>query len=315
MSEPANGTLVLLSRELPLPPVRAGGETLEFRVAAADGELPSAARVYCSTALDAVDARLIGRLPQRVGLIANLGVGTDNIDLEAAAARGIAVSNTPVVTEDTADLAFALILGACRRVGANERFLRAGRWTCSAPLAALGTRVHGKTLGIIGFGAIGQAVARRAAGFDMPVCYTSRSRKPDAEARLGARFVPTAEELVARADIVSLHTPLTPATRGMVDAALLAKFKPGAVLVNTGRGPLVDEEALAAALASGHIFAAGLDVFENEPGVSAALLGEETAVLTPHIGSATEECRRDIVARGLANIVAFLETGAPLDRV
>ncbi|MEJ2604798.1 MAG: NAD(P)-dependent oxidoreductase, partial [Gammaproteobacteria bacterium] len=211
--------------------------------------------------------------------------------------------------------AFALILGACRRLGANERFVRDGRWTAAMPYASLGTRVHGKTLGIIGFGAIGQAVARRAAGFDMPVCYTSRSRKPDAEAELGARFVATAEELVSQADIITLHTPLTAETRGLVDAELLARCKPGAVLINTGRGPLVDEAALVEALASGHVFAAGLDVFENEPEVPDALLAAESALLTPHIGSATEECRREIVQRGLANIVSFLETGEPLDRV
>lgn len=179
----------------------------------------------------------------------------------------------------------------------------------------LGSRVHGKTLGIVGFGAIGQAVARRAAGFDMPVIYTSRTRKPDIETELKARFVDSLEELVAAADIVSLHAPLTPDTRMLIDAGVLEKFKPGAVLVNTARGALVDEAALADALAAGRLAAAGLDVFEEEPRVPAALLRSGNAVLTPHIGSATHECRGDMVTRVLGNIVAFLETGKPLDRV
>ncbi len=307
--------IVLVSRELPLSPVEVAGEAVEFRVAAPDEPLSDSARVYLSTALDVVDADLIARMPDTIGLIANLGVGVDNIDLDAAAARSIAVSNTPVVTEDTADLAFALILGACRRIGVNERFLRAGEWTDSVPLAAMGSRVHGKTLGIIGFGAIGQAVAQRATGFNMPVLYTSRSRKPELEANLNARFVATAEALVAEADIVSLHTPLTPDTHKLVDAELLAHFKPGAALINTGRGPLVDDTALAAALASGHISTAGLDVFDGEPHVASELLAHNNALLTPHIGSATAECRTEIVRRGLANIVTFLETDSPLDNV
>lgn len=307
--------IVILSRALPIPAMEVGGELIEFRFVDADDPMPAAARVYCSTALDPVDAERIVQLPESVGLIANLGVGTDNVDLEAARSRGIAVSNTPVVTEDTADLAFALVLAACRRIGANERFARAGNWTREAPLAAMGARVHGKTLGIVGFGAIGQAVARRAKGFDLNVIYTGPTRKAEAEAELDATFVASLDDLLAGADIVSLHAPLTPQTRHLLNAERLSRVKRGAVIVNTGRGALIEEAALVEALKSGQIAAAGLDVFEAEPAIHPELLGMEQVALTPHIGSATAECRIDILRRGLANITAFLKTGRPLDQV
>lgn len=305
---------IITSRAFPLPPVTLDGEELIFRPIEESDDF-NKARVYLSSAMDPVDAARIAALPNTVSLIANLGVGTDNIDFDAARARGIAVSNTPVVTEDTADLAFALILSACRQIGQNERFLRAGHWSTAAPLAALGTRVHGAKLGLVGFGAIGQAVARRARGFDMDILYWNRSAKPEAETETGAQRAKTLTELVSQADIVSLHTPLVPETRHIVDSNLLQAFKPGGVLVNTGRGPLIDEAALIKALDAGQLGAAGLDVFEREPEVSAGLLACERVVLTPHIGSATDACRKDIVMRGIANIQAFLSTGQPLDRV
>lgn len=307
--------LVLLSRDLPLPPVQAGGRTVTFQTALADAAFPAGARVYCTTAVDRVDSALIERLPADVGLIANLGVGVDNIDLAAAAARGILVSNTPVVTEDTADHAFALILATMRKIPVNDRFAREGKWSPVAPMAAMGARVHGKTIGIIGFGAIGQAVARRAKGFGLHAVYFSRTPKRDAERETGAVRAGSVDALLAVADIVSLHAPLTPETRRMIDGPRLAQFKPGAVLINTARGALVDAEALAEALASGRLAGAGLDVFENEPEIPQALLAFQAVVVTPHIGSATAECRMDIVRRGLVNIVSFLESGAPLDRV
>ncbi|MBS0483257.1 MAG: D-glycerate dehydrogenase [Proteobacteria bacterium] len=301
---------VLTVRSLPLPPLKARGEDIRI-VPLSEGAAD--AEVLIATGTDPVGAATIAALPKSVGLIANFGVGTDNIDLDAAAARGIRVSNTPVVTEDTADLAFALILAATRRIAAADRYVRAGQWTARAAFP-LGQRVHGARLGIVGFGAIGQAVARRAAGFSMKVSYWARSPK-DEGASLGAAHVPDLGELVAGSDIVSIHLPLTSQTRHLFGADLLGRFKPGAVLVNTGRGPLIDEAALVTALEAGTIGAAGLDVFEHEPQVDPHLLTMDQVVLAPHIGSATGPCRADMAARAIGNVIAFLETGEPRDRV
>jgi len=301
---------ILTSRALPLPPLKARGEDIRF-VSLDDGAAD--AEVLLATGIDRVDAATIAALPASIGLIANLGVGTDNIDLDAAAARGIKVSNTPVVTEDTADLAFALILAATRRIAAADRYVRAGQWEAGAAFP-LGQRVHGARLGIVGFGAIGQAVARRAAGFGMKISYWAREPK-DAGAVLDARHVPDLAELVASSDIISLHLPLTPQTRHLFDADLLGRINPGAVLINTGRGPLIDEAALVAALEAGTVGAAGLDVFEHEPQVDPRLMTMDQVVLAPHIGSATGACRADIAASGIGNVIAFLETGEPRDRV
>lgn len=302
---------VLTTRALPLPRVEAAGEELRFVPLAEAGA--AAPRALLTTAIDRVDAAMIAALPRSVGLIANLGVGTDNIDLAAAWARGIRVSNTPVVAEDTADLAFALILAACRQVVSGDRYLRAGKWEQGLPPAPE-TRVHGARLGLVGFGAIGQAVARRAAGFRMAISYWACGPKPEG-AGLNAVHVASLDQLVAQSDIVSLHLPLTTETRHLFDAERLARFRPGAVLINTGRGALIDEAALVAALEAGTIAAAGLDVFEREPRVHPGLLAIDRVVLTPHIGSATNACRQDMAARALANLIAFIETGEPLDRV
>ncbi|MGB0906070.1 MAG: 2-hydroxyacid dehydrogenase [Maricaulaceae bacterium] len=305
---------VLISRALPLPEIQVDGETVHF-VEISNSSIPDDARVLCSTALDQVDAKLINRLPTSVGLIANLGVGTDNIDLATAKARNILVSNTPVVTEDTADLAFSLLLSAARRIGQNERFARAGLWSESKPMGSIGNRVHGKTLGIIGFGNIGQAVARRASGFGMKILYWNRSPKPDAETELGVERIEDIRQLLRASDFISLHTPLTKKTRHLINESTLNDTKHGAVLVNTGRGALVDESALVNALESGQIGACGLDVFEFEPDIHPGLLELEQVVLTPHIGSATSECRIDIVKRGLSNITSFLQSGEVTDFV
>lgn len=302
---------VLTTRPLPLPEVRVRGEAISL-VPLGDF-VPSEAQAVLATALDTLDGTAIAALPDSVGLIANLGVGTDNIDLSAAAARGIKVSNTPVVTEDTADLAFALILAACRRTAQADRFARSGAWETGTPFP-LGRRVHGARLGLAGFGAIGQAVARRAAGFGMQVSYWARTPKAEAAA-LNARHVASLQELVAESDIVSIHVPLTGETRHLFDADLFARFKAGAVLVNTARGAVVDEAALLAALESGHLSAAGLDVFEHEPRITAGLQTLDQVVLAPHIGSGTTACRADMAARAIGNLVAFLETGEPRDRV
>lgn len=302
---------VLTTRPLPLPPVTAAGKAVQF--VPIGSELGGDARAVLATAVDPLDAATIAALPATVGLIANFGVGTDNIDLTAAAARGIKVSNTPVVTEDTADLAFALILAAMRRIGAADRFVRAGAWSNGGTLP-VGMRVHGARLGLVGFGAIAQAVARRAAGFAMPVSYWSRSPRPEAE-ELGATHLESLEELVESSDVVSVHVPLSDETRHLIDGTLLARFRPGAVLVNTARGAIVDEAALVAALKSGQIGAAGLDVFEAEPAIDPGLSALDQVVLTPHIGSATSACRADMAARAIGNLIGFLETGEPRDRV
>ncbi len=303
---------VLTARPLPLPPLRSGDEEIEF-VGLGAGD-PAGARAIMVPAIDRLDAAAIAQLPASLGLIANIGVGVDNIDLAAAAARGITVSNTPVVTEDTADLAFALLLAAARGVSRGDRFVRAGSWSAGEPWA-LGQRVSGATLGLVGFGAIAQAVARRAGGFGMKVLYWNRSAHEDAADALGAQRCLDLDELLGQADFVSLHLPLTTETEALIDASRLAAMKPGAVLINTARGAVVDEAALVQALQSGHIAAAGMDVFAAEPVVPAALMAMDQVVLTPHIGSATAACRTDMVMRALNNLLTFLGGGTPPDRL
>ena len=307
--------VIVMTRPLPLPPLAAAGQTVEVRHFDGDYSVFEGARVLCCTALDSIPGELVAALPDSLELIANIGVGYDNIDVEAAVARGIAVSNTPVVGEDTADHAFLLILAATRRLYANEAMLRAGEWGQANAMGTLGQAVHGKTLGIIGLGDIGQAVARRARAFNMDLLYHGPSRKPDAEALLGARYMRQLSELLAAADIVSLHCPLTPATRHVINAQALGEMKSGSVLVNTGRGPLVDEAALVSALQSGHLAAAGLDVFEQEPEVHPQLLGMGNVTLTPHIGSATAECRGAMVQCALKNALACFEDNPLPNRV
>lgn len=307
--------VIVLSRELPAAVMGLLGKYGDVKIG---GGNPNAAvlneaNIYIATAVDPVPAALIENFPNSLGLIANIGVGTDNIDLAAAHARGIRVSNTPVVSEDTADLTLALLLATCRRLSVFERLLRDGDW--NAAQAQLGQRVHGKTLGIVGFGAIGQALARRAAGFDMNILYHGPNRKHAAEQLHGATYRTELNDLLAQSDIVSLHCALTPATRHILDATGLGRMKPGAFLINTGRGPLVDEAALVDALASGHLGGAGLDVFEFEPEVTPALRAFDNVTLLPHIGSATGECRQDMVLRALANIQSFADSGSVLDPV
>jgi glyoxylate reductase len=226
--------------------------------------------------------------------LATVSVGLDHIDLAAAERHGIPIAYTPdVLTEATADLTFALLLGAARRLGEGERYLRAGRWTTWSFDLLLGTDVHGKTLGIIGPGRIGRAVARRAEGFAMRVLFAGRD-----PAEL--------DRVLAESDFIAVTVPLSSDTRHMIGAEEMARMKPGAILVNTSRGPVVDEQALAAALKSGHLGGAGLDVFEDEPRVHPDLLECENALLVPHIGSATRETRDGmarLACRGLAQIL------------
>lgn len=302
--------IVTLSRPLPLPQIEAGGETVEFVPVSSADEIPAGALAHIATAVDPVDAAFIKAMPDSQRLIANFGVGVDNIDLAVAAARGIAVSNTPVVTEDTADLAFALILGAARRTGEGERYLRAGSWAAGEMPPPLGMRVHGKALGLVGFGPIAQAVGRRAKGFGMSVFYWNRTRREEAEIELGATFVPDLDALLEQSDFVSVHTALVPETRNLINAERIARMRKGAVLVNTARGGIVDEAALCDALQDGRLGAAGLDVFAGEPQVLPALLERQNVLLTPHIGSATVACRMDMAQCVLGNVVSFLENGS-----
>ncbi|BBL81124.1 D-glycerate dehydrogenase [Rubrobacter xylanophilus] len=264
-----------------------------------------------STVTERIDAEVMDAAGPPLRVVANMAVGYDNVDVAAATARGVVVTNTPgVLDETTADTAFLLLMAAARRLGEAERLVRSGRWRGWGPEQLTGPDVWGKTLGIVGFGRIGQAVARRARGFGMRVLYTSRSRREEAERELGARRVEL-EELLRESDFVSLHVPLTPETRHLIGERELSLMKPAAVLVNTARGPVVDEAALAAALARGRIFAAGLDVYEREPEVHPALLGLENVVLAPHIGSASIETRNRMAALAAENLLAALSGQRP----
>jgi glyoxylate reductase len=240
---------------------------------------------------DSIDETVIAAAP-KLRIIANYAVGYNNIDLAAAGGRGIDVTNTPgVLTEATADLTWALILAAARRLPEGEALVRSGRWTGWSPTQLVGGEVFRKTIGIIGMGRIGQAVARRAQGFDMDIYYYSRTRLPlIKEVVLGARYC-SLVDLLRRADVVTLHLPLTKESRHLIDRAALNLMKRTAYLINTARGPIVDETALIAALKQGRIAGAGLDVYEEEPNVPSSLRRLKNVVLLPHLGSAAEETR------------------------
>jgi glyoxylate reductase len=261
---------------------------------------------------DKVDDEFLDAAGSQLAIVANYAVGFDNIDVAACTRRGVMASNTPeVLTETTADTAWALMVSAARRVPEGDRFLRSRTPWVWGPMMMLGQDLHHKTLGVVGFGRIGQAVARRGKGFGMRVIYHDVYRPPaEVEQELGAEFREL-DDLLAEADFVSLHVNLTPETRHMMDAERLAKMKPTAVLVNTSRGPVIDEAALASALREGVIFAAGLDVFEKEPEVHPGLLELENAVIIPHLGSATVDTR---IAMGMVaadNLIAALEGRRP----
>jgi glyoxylate reductase len=247
-----------------------------------------------------------------IRVIANVAVGFDNIDVSAATRKGILVTNTPdVLTDTTADLAWALMLAAARRIVEGHQYVHSGQWTKWRIDLLVGQDLHHHTLGIFGMGRIGQAVARRAAGFSMRILYHDARRTPaEIEKALGLEFT-GAEALLRESDFVSLHVPLTAETRGLIGAPQLRLMKPTAILVNTSRGPVVDERALAEALAQRTIAAAGLDVFENEPKVHPLLLTLENAVLVPHIGSASVETRRRMCMMAAENAVAALAGRRP----
>ncbi len=268
------------------------------------------ASVLAVTYLDRVDAELLRALP-RLRHLASYGVGVNHIDLDACRERGILVTNTPgVLTDATADLAMALLLAAARRVVEADRTVRAGGWVEVDPGWMLGTEVTGKVLGLVGFGRIGQAVARRAVGFQMRILYSS-PREVDCA---GARRVPL-EGLLHDSDFVSIHVPLTPETQNLFSRQRLMAMKRGAVLVNTARGEVVDDIALAEALASGHLAAAGIDTFRSEPRVPEALLRLPNVVLTPHIGSGSRETRAAMSAMVLDEMVRVVKGQPPRFRV
>jgi len=274
------------------------------------------ALVLCPTVSDVIDDYLIDRLPGSVRLIANYGAGVERISIAAATVRGILVSNTPgVVADDTAELAFGLIIATSRRFSEGEARLRLGEWDKFSLDFMLGRSVHGKILGIVGMGDIGTAVARRAAAFNMRIIYHNRHRNQAAEDALEIEYCDRLETLLTRSDIVSLHCPLTPATHHLINADTLRCMQPHAVLINTARGPIVDEAALCAALHDGVIAAAGLDVYEYEPRVAVELRKLKNTILLPHLGTATHEARYAMGQRVIANIAAFLDTGKVLNEV
>lgn len=260
---------------------------------------------------DRIDGELLDMAPG-LRVVSQMAVGFDNVDIEACSARGVKVGNTPgVLTETTADLAFTLLLATARRITEGERFLREGRWTTWSPMLLAGQDAHHATLGIIGMGRIGYEMARRAIGFQMEVLYTDDRPNPAAEADFGARRVDLGS-LLAASDFVSVHTPLTPATRALIGAAELARMKATAILVNSSRGPVVDQRALAEALRTGAIAGAGIDVFEAEPvPLDDPLLSLDNVVLVPHIGSASVATRTRMAMIAADNLIAGLE-GHPL---
>ena len=281
---------------------RYGSAELSARLAAVDGAV--------ITLNEKVGATEIAAAP-RLRAIANVGVGYNNLDLDALGTAGVIASNTPdVLTETTADLGFALLMAAARRITESERWLRDGQWKQWSFKTMLGADVHGSTLGILGMGRIGQGIARRGAlGFGMRVIYHNRSRLPEAlEKESNARYVGF-DELLAQSDHLVLVLPYSPQSHHLIDAAALAKMKPTATLVNIARGGLVDELALADALANGRLGAAGLDVYEGEPSVRAELLAQRHVVLTPHIGSASLATRRAMMALAVDNLIAALGEG------
>lgn len=309
---------VVVTREIP----EAGLRLLEdFEVRVLDEAPPSrdelleavrGANGILATATERIDGSVLDAAGEHLEVVANMAVGYDNVDVAAAAERGVVVTNTPgVLDETTADVAFMLLLAAARRLGEGERLLRAGRWEWWGPKQLRGQDVWGKTLGIVGMGRIGRAVARRGRGFGMEIVYHNRSRSPSAEEELGARYLQDLDDLLESADFVSIHTPLTPETHHLIGGEQLERMKPTAVLVNTSRGPVVDEAALAEALAERRIFAAGLDVYEEEPKVNPRLLDLQNAVLAPHIGSASFATRDEMAILAAENVAAVLHGGEP----
>ncbi|HEU4641338.1 MAG TPA: D-glycerate dehydrogenase [Gemmatimonadaceae bacterium] len=316
---------VVVTRRLPAPVEQRAASLFDARLNADDAPMSATALADAMCEADALLPTVTDRItsglfaiPNRhVRIVANFGVGYNNIDVVAAREHGVAVTNTPdVLTDDTADLAITLLLMVARRTGEGERHVRAGEWTGWRPTHMLGARVSGKTLGLIGLGRIGRAVARRASqGFGMRVLFHDPYAGDDVAAAVHAERRDSIERVLEESDFVSLHCPATPETRHLMDAGRLARMKRTAFLINTARGDVVDEDALTQALCTGALAGAGLDVYEREPSVTPALVALENVVLLPHLGSATEETRIAMGNRALDNLVAFFEGRAPHDRV
>lgn len=284
-----------------------------------DGDALVAASQSCDAMLichsELITAEVVARLSPRLKIIANYSVGVDHVDLAACQGRGIVVTNTPDVLSDaTAEISMLLLLGAARRAYEGDRMVRQGLWTTWGPTLMNGIQVTGKRLGIVGMGRVGQVLAKRARGFDMEIHY--HNRRPIAEALApGAIYHPTLKGLMQSVDMLSLNCPATPETERMINAESLHWLPQGAVLVNAARGKLVDEEALIAALRSGHIAAAGLDCFVTEPGGNPAFAALDNVFLLPHLGSSTHETRAAMGQRALANLTAYFRGEPPLDRL
>ena len=317
--------VVFLTRRLPESTETRMRELFDARLREEDTPLAHAelcaaaetADVLVPTVTDRIDAEVIAAAGDQLKLIASFGTGVDHIDLAAAKARGITVTNTPgVLTEDTADVAMALMLAVPRRIAEGDKVARSGDWTGWAPTGMLGHRINGKRLGIVGMGRIGTAVARRARGFGLSIHYHNRKPvHPETEAELEATYWESLDQMLGRVDIVSVNCPHTPATNRLLTRELLSMMQPSAYLVNTSRGEVIDEVALADLLASRQIAGAGLDVYENEPEITAPLIGLPNVVLLPHIGSATIEGRLEMGDKVIINIQTFWDGHTPRDRV
>ena len=317
--------LVVITRKLPDVIETRLMELFDVRLnvddeAMSEAELTEAVKtadVLVPTITDTIDAKLIAAAGKKLKLIANYGTGVDHIDLAAAREKGITVTNTPdVLTEDTADMTMALILAVPRRLVEGERIVRSGDWTGWSPTWMLGHRIFGKRLGIIGMGRIGQAVARRARGFGLSIHYHNRNRvHEEIENELEATYWESLDQMLAHMDFVSVNCPHTPATYHLLSARRLKLLQPHAVIVNTARGEVIDENALTQVLQSGDIAGAGLDVFEHSPAVNPKLLALDNVVLLPHMGSATFEGRGDMGEKVVINIQTFVDDHTPPDRV
>lgn len=316
---------VVVTRRLPEPVEARLKELFDVELNETDAplsqsELAAAMRradVLVPTLSDVIDQRMLAQAGDKLRLIANYGAGFDHIDVATARQRGILVTNTPgVLTEDTADMTMALILAVMRRLREGAELMRAGEWQGWSPMALMGGRVTGKRLGIIGMGRIGQAVARRAAAFGMDVHYHNRKRlHADTESDLGVTYWEELDDMLPRMDVVSINAPYTTATYHMLSAERLRLMKKSAVLVNTARGEVIDENALIRRLKAGDIAGAGLDVFEHEPAVKSELMQLPNVMLLPHMGSATAEGRVEMGEKVLINIKTFADGHRPPDQV
>lgn len=322
---PVQKPLVVVTRRLPDPIETRMMELFRARLNLDDTpmsqtqliEAVKEAEVLVPTVTDRIDSAVLSQAGPQLRLIASFGTGVDHIDLKTARQRGITVTNTPgVLTEDTADMTMALILSVSRRLTEGERLVRSGGWGGWSPTAMLGHRIWGKRLGIVGMGRIGSAVARRAKGFGLSVHYHNRRRvHEDVEAELEATYWESLDQMLARVDIISVNCPHTPATYHLLSARRLKLLQHHAIVVNTSRGEVIDENALTRLLAAGEVAGAGLDVFEHEPAVNPKLLKLDNVVLLPHLGSATIEGRMAMGEKVIINIKTFADGHTPPDRV